>query len=279
MCEFCTQHGDGRYWYLEASSYAADLSSDLERRGYVVDFVQGFEKSAGRSVAALDLVGRMPRSFADYVRTRVSNHMKRDHFGQPLPLEDCEKVLDIATSVVQLPCVCRNFAKTSDEGYCLAITTRPIDDVLTEAFRDFASGPDTSHLQQLTKEEALAVLRRAEDEGLMHSVWTFKTPFIAAICNCDRASGCMAMRMTLDLGVKMMWRGEYVASVEPETCTGCRACVKHCPFEAISVDARTRRAFVRSEDCWGCGTCRASCRTAAISLSERRAVPAVAGVW
>jgi Na+-translocating ferredoxin:NAD+ oxidoreductase RNF subunit RnfB len=279
MCDFCTQHGDGKKWYLEASTYAADLSADIERRGYLINFVQGFDARATRSVRMLDILGRTPKSLADIVRTRASENMKRDHFGQPLPIEDCERVLDIATSVVQLPCVCRHFAGAPEEGYCLAITTRPVDDVLAEAFRDFSDGPDTARFQRLTKEEALAVLRRTEREGLMHSVWTFKTPFIAAICNCNLASGCMAMRMTLGYGVKLMWRGEYVASVDAETCTGCSACVAKCPFSAIDFDGAARRASVRSLECWGCGTCRAACRAGAISLADRAAVPSVASVW
>lgn len=38
----------------------------------------------------------------------------------------------------------------------------------------------------LTKEEALAAFRHHEQEGLCHTVWTFMTPFIGGLCNCDR---------------------------------------------------------------------------------------------
>ena len=36
MCRFCVEHGDGKKWYLEASTYAYDLSSDLERGPYIL---------------------------------------------------------------------------------------------------------------------------------------------------------------------------------------------------------------------------------------------------
>jgi len=278
MCEFCVQHGDGKQWYLEASNYAYDLERDLERRGYLVEFVTTFDQRMTRNIKLLDIVNAVPRPIADVFRRVASKRQQKDHFGQPVPLEDCEKILDIATSVVQLPCVCRHHAGQSEEGYCLAITVNPADGALEEAFRGFADGPDTSKFQRLSKEEALAVLRRCEAEGLMHSIWTFKTPFISAICNCNLASGCMAMKTTLDYGLKVMWKGEYVAEVDPAACVACGACFDRCPFSAIKPDL-SRRAVVTAQDCYGCGTCRSACKKSAISLKERALVPEVAGNW
>jgi ferredoxin len=278
MCEFCTQHGDGKKWYLEASNYACDLERDLERRGYMVEFVSGFNKNMARNIKLLDIVKASPRPLRRIVRNVASRTQKRDHFGQPVPLEDCEKILDIATSVVQLPCVCRNFAKRPEKGYCLAITMKPADGALAEAFRDFDDGPDTSKFQRLTKEEALTVLRRCESEGLMHSIWTFKTPFISAICNCDLSSGCMAMKTTLEYGLQVMWKGEYIAEVDSETCSACGACFSRCPFSAIKPDA-SRQAVVDKHACYGCGTCRSACKKGAISLRDRATTPAVALDW
>ena len=278
MCEFCTQHGDGKKWYLEASNYASDLERDLERRGYMVEFVSGFNKNMARNIKLLDIVKASPKPLRRIVRNVASRTQKRDHFGQPVPLEDCEKILDIATSVVQLPCVCRNFAKRPEKGYCLAITVKPADGALAEAFRDFDDGPDTSKFQRLTKEEALTVLRRCESEGLMHSIWTFKTPFISAICNCDLSSGCMAMKTTLEYGLQVMWKGEYIAEVDSETCSACGACFSRCPFSAIKPDA-SRQAVVDKHACYGCGTCRSACKKGAISLRDRTGTPAVALDW
>ncbi len=278
MCEFCVQHGDGKQWYLEASNYAYDLERDLERRGYLVEFVTTFDQRMTRNIKLLDIVNAVPRPIADVFRRVASKRQQQDHFGQPVPLEDCEKILDIATSVVQLPCVCRHRAGETEEGYCLAITVNPADRALEEAFRDFADGPDTSKFQRLSKQEALAVLRRCEAEGLMHSIWTFKTPFISAICNCNLASGCMAMKTTLNYGLKVMWKGEYVAEVDSAVCVACGACFDRCPFSAIKPDV-AKRAVVTAQDCYGCGTCRSACKKNAISLKARALVPEVAGSW
>jgi Pyruvate/2-oxoacid:ferredoxin oxidoreductase delta subunit len=275
MCEFCTRHGDGEKWYLNAQNYAFDLSSDLERRGYVVDFATTFDERMPKNLKRLEQLGSLPAPVAQRVRHMISERQKKHHWGQPLPIEDCERVFDLATSIVQIPCVCRRFAGTPEKGYCLLVAVQPMDDVLMEAFPEYAEGPDVAGFQELSKAEALALLRRTEEEGMMHSVWTFMTPFIAGLCNCDLASGCLAMRSTLEFDTKVMWKGEYVAKVDPDLCTGCRACVALCPFGAIAHDLNAHKALVDATACYGCGTCRAACSQDAITLTDRALVPSV----
>jgi len=280
MCEFCVQHGDGQRWYLNAQNYVADFESDVARREYLIGFVQGFEKMRGRADLATKLMTVAPERLTTAVKDRITTSQQKHHFGQPVPLEECERVFDLATSIVQLPCVCRNAAGTPEQGYCLAVTALPIDATLKEAFAGFANGPDTTGLQRLTKDEAMTLLRRCETEGLMHSVWTFKTPFIGAICNCDIASGCMAMNMTVGHDIKVMWRGESVIRLAQENCTGCGACVKRCPFEAIDAPAsKGAPVTIRLRDCYGCGVCRSACRAEALELAPRASVPEVALQW
>lgn len=279
MCQFCAKHGDGKKWYLEAKNYACDLSSDLRRRNFIVDFCKDFDEDMTKAVSGMERLKSLPGPARAVTSKLITRRMQRQHFGQPVPIEDCEKILDITTSIVQIPCVCRRFAGTQEAGYCLAITAGSMDGALEEAFPDYASGPDTSAFQRLTDAEALDLLRRCEEQGMMHSVWTFLTPVIAGLCNCNLADGCLAMRATLEYDVKCMWKGEYVASVDPDLCKGCRECVELCPFNAIEFDEVDQKAVVRLDLCYGCGTCRAACPVDAISLAERASVPEVANKW
>ncbi len=278
MCQFCVQHGDGKRWYLQAENYAADLESDLARRGYVVDFIRDFDNNRRKIRAGLTALRALPRPIAEPLRDRASRALQRNHFGQPVPIEECEQILTMATSVVRIPCLCRGQRK-ADEGVCLVATVRPVNDVLAEGWAGYADGPDVATLERLDRATALALLRDCERRGLCHTVWTFITPFIAAICNCDLESGCMAMTLQLKGGIKVMWRGEWVARLAEELCTACGACVPACPFGALA-PARNGGPIAFDEiACWGCGTCRAACPTGALALAERRSIPAVAHSW
>ncbi len=279
MCEFCVQHGDGKAWYLQAENYVADLESDLERRDFMIDFVQSFSERQPGRLRTMRLLDRIPTPLSAIAKKQVTARQKKNHFGQPVPIEECEQILEFATSVVRLPCVCRTAAGTPDNGYCLAVTVGPVGGALKEAFAGYESGPDTGAFQNLTKEETLEVLRQCEREGLMHSVWTFMSPMIAAICNCSLESGCMAMATTVGHDIKTMWRGESIIEFDETTCTSCGACDRKCPFGALSFDRKEKRLSVDLGACYGCGTCRAACSASALRLIPRSTSPTMAEVW
>lgn len=269
MCQFCVQHGDGKTWYLEASNYAFDLDSDLKRREYLLHFLKDFGEGRDYALTNLDRLEKLPAPLRDLGRSIATSRMKLYHYGQPVPIEECEQIFDLATSVVRIPCPCRYEAGTKDEGYCLAITTKPIDRYLDEGFRDYETGPDLAKFERLTKAEAIALLHRAEGEGLMHSVWTFVTPFIGAICNCSLEAGCMAMRITVEHETPIMFKGHGIAETDLDACVGCAECVERCPFDAITIGPGHKRAVIDLERCYGCGVCRSACEYGALSLVPR----------
>jgi Fe-S-cluster-containing hydrogenase component 2 len=177
-----------------------------------------------------------------------------------------------------IPCICRMHEPgQSAEEVCVLVTSSPVDSVLQRGFADYDNGPDLDDFHTMTKAEAMALLVACEERGLLHSIWTFKTPFTAAICNCNMASGCMAMKLTAGYDIKIMWRGEDVAVVSQDECVGCARCAKRCPFDAIS--AQRGPVAIPPEKCWGCGICRSACPQGAIRLVDRRTVPAAAAIW
>ena len=280
MCEFCTRHGEGKKWYLQAKNYGEDLASDLNRRRFVDHFfnemMRGRRGSPGQGAAQLQ---KAPAIMRGLIRGLITRKFKREHFGQVVPLEDAEAMLNIANGIVRLPCVCRRLSQGKDGRYCMGLSVNPhqffFDGLVSE---DYWRGPDGVGLEKLTREEALALLRDFEKQGLCHSVWAFMVPFIGGLCNCDR-SDCYAMLYTLRENVKLMFRGEYVAEIDPEKCAGCRSCMRQCQFGAIGYSALQEDCFVEARACYGCGICRAACTRDAISLKDRRAVPAAAALW
>jgi ferredoxin len=280
MCEFCTKHGEGKKWYLQAKNYGEDLANDLRRRRFVDHFFnEAMRDGRGSPRQGLERLHRTPGILRKMVNGLVSRQMKRDHFGQVVPVEDVEKILDICSGIVRIPCVCRRMTQGKDAAYCMGVSINPhrffADGIIS---RDYWNGPDGSGLERLTREQAITLMRDFEKEGLCHSVWAFITPFIGGICNCDR-SDCYAMLYTLRERVKLMFRGEYVAEIDPEHCTGCRLCMRQCQFGAIGYSAVQGKCFIDELLCYGCGICRLACQHDSMALRDRASVPAAANLW
>jgi ferredoxin len=281
MCEFCIKHGEGRKWYLEAKNYSEDLLSDLARRKMMTQFFSRPELIE-QSVKQLERLDRAPSFVRRVLRWRVSNTMKRFHFGQVVPIEEVEQILAFTTSVVRLPCICRRTTVGAEHRFCYGVSMGQQGGQLMELVRQidpaYLLGPNAAGLEVVSREEALEAMRRHEREGLCHTVWTFMSPFIGGICNCDR-SDCLAMRATVTHSVPVMFRAEYVAGVNGGACDGCRSCMRHCQFGAMGFSAAQSKIFIDPRRCYGCGVCRAACKKDVISLRPRSQEPAASKLW
>ena len=246
MCEFCHKHGDGKKWYLQAKNYSVDLLRDAERKmfhGRICRVVR--ERGGAPAGAVREAAPRpAPRAVVHHAADRAAD--EEDSLRADRAVEDLAAIFDIANSIVRIPCVCRKAMLGKSPAYCMAISTIPVlYDPIKKAFMTAGkdaplfSGPEVSSVEKLTKESAVALLRDFEKDGLVHSVWTFKTPFIGGICNCDR-SGCMAMR-AFEAGINVFFRAEYIAEVNKDLCKGCRTCVKQCQLRRCTSTPRTGR--------------------------------------
>lgn len=281
MCEFCHKHGEGKKWYLQAKNYSDDLVSDLRRRKFITDFF-AHPETISRDFKRLEQLDKAPSFVRRVVTWRISNNMKKVHFGQVVPIEDVEHIFDFVTSVVRMACLCRHITVGSEQRYCYGVSMVPnggqLAQIIGSTTAGYLTGPDTAGIESLSKDAALAALREHEREGLCHTVWTFVPPFIGGICNCDR-SDCLAMRTTVAHRVPLMFRAEYVAKVNPELCNGCRQCMRACQFGAIDYSAAHKKVQLDLRRCYGCGVCRATCAKDAITLYDRSAIPIAATIW
>jgi heterodisulfide reductase subunit A-like polyferredoxin len=104
----------------------------------------------------------------------------------------------------------------------------------------------------------------------VHTIWTMKTPFIGAICNCS-PDECLAMRTLSRARVEIMERAEFAAQVDEALCTGCGLCDSQCHFHAIDAVDRSGISIARIDiqKCFGCGLCRNACTAGAIRMIAR----------
>ena len=280
MCEFCLKHGEGKKWYLQAKNYADDLLTDIRRREFIKDFMAGHEVTQG--VASLDRLDKTPKAIRGLIGRMISRRMKRIHYGQVLPIEDVARVFEMMNSIVRTPCMCRHVTLGREKRCCYGMSLSPdggeFGRIVRGLDKSFLGGPDTLGREVISREQALSLFREHEHEGLCHTVWTFRTPFIGGICNCDRAD-CLAMRCTVTHGISVMFRAEYVAEVDPGACVGCRQCMRVCRFGAMAYSASNGKVAIDQRWCYGCGICRSACQKNAIRLRERVQIPAAANRW
>jgi hypothetical protein len=188
MCEFCLKHGEGKKWYLQAENYSDDLLSDIRRRRMIEEFFSHPEDLA-RDVGRLGQLQKAPAIIRSLVRRLATRKMKREHFGQVVPIEEIEEILGFVNSIVRVACICRHITLGREQRYCYGISLSPAGGKMGEILRglssSFFAGPSHKGLEEISKDEALSAFRDHEHDGLCHTVWTFRTPFIGGVCNCD----------------------------------------------------------------------------------------------
>lgn len=262
MCEFCIKHGEGKKWYEVMENYSEELLNQSNRMNYIKDFFPNIQRTANSTLRKLEWTkAKIPLAHR-FIRKLGTARMKNDHFGQVVPLEDAESIVNMVQSITRIPCVCRSVTKGSGNArYCLVLGIDPAG-----IFGDY---PDLKvTLETLSPLQAKELLREFDQKGLVHSIWTFKTPFIGAICNCDR--DCLAYRIQISKDLmSIMFKAEYVAEINPIVCLGCRNCLKMCQFGAVEYSVNSQKCKINTSKCYGCGLCRNACPKQAIYLYDK----------
>ena len=98
--------------------------------------------------------------------------------------------------------------------------------------------------RKITREEAMEIILRAEENGLMHDIPNIEeVGDSAAICNCC-ACACFGLRAGLMFGARDAIRSNFVAEVDEAKCVACAQCVETCPGNAL----RLGQKLCSSED-------------------------------
>jgi Pyruvate/2-oxoacid:ferredoxin oxidoreductase delta subunit len=271
MCEFCHKHGEGKKWYLQAKNYSEDFLSDLKRRRFIEEFFAAPD-SINSNVSKMNVLNKAPEFLQKLIKKRITGNQKPIHFGQVIPIEDIEKIFEFTTSIVRLECICRRNSIGRNQRYCYGISIKPnggaMVDIISKIDKSFLYGPGNKELEVLEKQEALDIFKDYEKKGLCHTIWTFHTPFIGGLCNCN-AKDCHAMQMTVGYNTPVMFKAEYSAEIQKDSCTGCKLCMKVCQFNAIQYDSTNKKSIIKDDSCYGCGICRSVCKKNAIVLKEK----------
>jgi ferredoxin len=109
--------------------------------------------------------------------------------------------------------------------------------------------------RKITKEEALAILDRAEEAGFVLQPENVQEPKFICCCCIDCCHALKIYKMhpkPADLFIS-----NYYTTIDPSLCTGCEMCIDRCGMGAISMQDNV--AVVNRDRCIGCGVCVQAC--------------------
>jgi NAD-dependent dihydropyrimidine dehydrogenase PreA subunit len=264
MCEICKKHGKGDKWYFNPKNYSREMGEarkefleKISGRAYEEWVISGYEKVG--ALKNIPILGNIAINLFEKYEEKM-------HGGQIISLEDSLKVLELCENPALLPCECRRMTG-EDDYYCLNFGLIP------ELYEK--ANPNDS-IEELSVDRAKRLLTRWNTEGMYHLILWSKAPYVTTLCSCD-SKFCMGFKGRKVLRSKTsMLKGEYIARIDPQKCTGCRECLLRCQFGAISYNAE--KVNVDNVNCFGCGLCISRCKQGAIQLIDRK-ITSFRGLW
>ena len=144
--------------------------------------------------------------------------------------DEVAKLIEDAWAISVGPCSCRRARRLMGEG-CGHLE----EDMCMYLNDNAVNYSETGAHRLITKEEAYEILKRAEDNGLVHELNV--TPGYddsTAICNCCSCS-CFALRIASYFRAPDAIRTNYIAQVDKDKCVACGQCVENCQLNAVKL--------------------------------------------
>ena len=214
---------------------------------YMQIFAPGILEMMVNQQDLLETHPEVGRAFEEYTRNLAANMgaMIPDGYGlmRVIPVESAlegipgvnefERIshyLDKYDRFSVSPCSCRA-SRTSIGDGCGHLD----EDMCIQMGKGAEHYIRSGRAREITREQALEIIKRAEENGLMHDMVNIEEPGeSAAICNCC-ACACFGLRVGLMYGARDAIRSNYVAEVDEAKCVACGQCVETCPGNALKL--------------------------------------------
>lgn len=249
----------GRDWYGLAPFVVGIWEFQLNRLD--LELAELFEQYAPTLLGSLGGV-------APALARVVPVNRRIDAQAEILPYDDLRQMMESCSSFRVADCLCRKehalLGKPCSHSSetCMSFSREP---------NAYEGMPEWG--REITRDEALALLERVEEEGLVHCTYNFqREPFF--VCNCCSCC-CGFLRALTEHGAPhMLARSNYVSTIDADACSECGDCANgRCPTGAIS--ACDESYTVDDGRCIGCGVCAVACEYDAIRLVPRPEVERV----
>ncbi|MGE5389610.1 MAG: NADH-quinone oxidoreductase subunit I [Deltaproteobacteria bacterium] len=178
-----------------------------------------------------------------------------------LPYESVSNMIERARYIALADCACRVSMRNCKKPIEVCLAFGGNAEYLVERGR----------ARHITAQEAIEVLDKAEEAGLVHTCNNSQDEF-AVVCNCCSCCCTILRGLTRLKNPHAFSRSGFIVDYQAEECIGCMACLDdRCPVEAV-VEAGEVVA-VEAERCIGCGLCVSVCPGDALQMSRREDPP------
>ena len=216
----------GYYYPIWVPGIMEGILTNREQCDKYPDLGRCFEEYTRRRISVLAPVMAPGMSFMRVmpVMSAIENNSRTASYDEISTLIDKAEIVSVG------PCSCRRARRLMGEGcghleedMCMYLNENARTYIKTGAHRE------------VSKEEAYQILKRAEDNGLVHEI--NQAPGFedaSAICNCCGCS-CFALRIGEYFRKPDSLRSNFVAKVDKQNCVACGQCVENCQMNALKL--------------------------------------------
>ena len=175
------------------------------------------------------------------------------------PYDELRKIIGSRKTIVVAECICRKKSGILGHPCSKPLENCFIFGALGEYYVENGLG------RKISLEEALEILRKNEDAGLVPSPANAQR--VGGLCSCCGCCCGMLKAIKMHPHPSSVVKSNYYARVDQDLCSGCGACLERCQMEAVYLDDDW--AVIDLKRCVGCGLCVTTCPTKAMSLRPK----------
>lgn len=188
----------------------------------------------------------------------VNTQIEAEH--RVLDFSEMKEILINARRIALQNCGCKTEHKNCDAPRDVCINLDYEADLVLKS--------GTYNAREIGLNEALMVLERSHEAGLVHMAYIMKGDekpgLICSCCSCC----CHTLGGLLRYGIHtQVLSSTYIAEDNREKCTDCGKCVDRCAFKARIM--KEGELDYDQSKCYGCGLCVSTCPNQAITMTER----------
>jgi electron transport complex protein RnfB len=220
---------------------------------------------------ARDFLQYLEEGFAEEVAKTKINQLRTIPIEKSIPQEyhigsydDIRKIVaDVDGPIVVVNCVCRQTKDIAGES-CTKTDLRESCLIFNRMAKQYLHW---GVARQITKEEALGILEKAQEAGLVLQPQNTQQPEFVCCC-CGDCCGILTSVKRFPRPADM-YATNYYAEIDPELCNGCEDCIERCQLDALTMVGGV--ATVDLDRCIGCGNCVVICGSGASRLRQKEA--------